>query len=403
VLFWGLEKSVEPGRIAHSHRLPFARAKRILTRRYRGGSAMKFHEFRRASYVILGTFAWGCAHAGTWVDPTDAPAEIMPLAAHTLLLDLARAGERYVAVGARGDVLISHDGREWRQAQVPTRATFTAVTAIDAQIWAVGHDGVIAHSADGGEHWKLQRQDAWKPPAEGSDALHDSRQGVPLLGVLFTDAQHGYAVGAYSLALRTADGGETWQPMTVAAPPKEEAAPAKPAAGGGDESWTMSKSERTIGQEATPHLNAIARTGSGALFIVGERGSAFRSRDAGTTWQRLQLPYDGSMFGVIGYAGDHLIAFGLRGHVFESNDLGEHWNALETGTELSLMGGTALPDDGAAIVGANGIILTRAKSGQPLTNQVDQPAGTLAAVLPLAGGNSLLVAGENGVSVYQPQ
>jgi photosystem II stability/assembly factor-like uncharacterized protein len=368
---------------------------------------MKSFGLRRLSCAVLSALACGLAHADAWLDPVAAPAETMPLAAHSLLLDLARAGERYVAVGARGDVLLSGDGREWLQAKVPTRTTFTAVSAVDAQIWAVGHDGVIAHSADGGEHWTLQRQDPWTPPADSSDALHDSRQGVPLLDVLFTDATHGYTVGAYSLALRTDDGGNTWKPMTVAAAPKQESA--KPAGADGaadsskDGSWTMSQGEKTIGQEATPHFNAIAHTGSGGLLIVGERGSAFRSRDNGATWQRQQLPYDGSMFGVIGYAGEHVLAFGLRGHVFESIDLGEHWTLLDSGTELSLMGGTALPGDGAAIVGANGVVLMRNKAGEPLKNFVDQPAGTIAAVLPVSGGTDLLVAGENGVSIYQPQ
>jgi len=367
---------------------------------------MKLFELRRRlTFAVIVALTCNGARADGWVDPVGARAEVMPLAAHSLLLDLARAGERYVAVGVRGDVLLSNDGRDWQQAQVPTRATFTAVTAIDAQIWAVVHDGVIAHSADGGEHWALQRQDPWKPAPEGSDALHDSRQGVPLLDVLFSDARHGYAVGAYSLALRTDDGGDSRKPMIVAAAPKDAAAKPADAAGEGgakDGSWTMSESERKIAQEPTPHLNAIARTGNGALLIVGERGSAFRSRDDGATWQRLQLPYDGSMFGVIGYAGDHVLAFGLRGHVFESNDLGEHWNALETGTELSLMGGAALPGDGAAIVGANGVVLVRRKAGEPLKSFVDQPAGTIAAVLPLTSSDDILVAGENGVSVYQP-
>jgi len=351
---------------------------------------------------IAGMLACMCAHAD-WVDPVAAPAEIMPLAQHSLLLDIARAGERYVAVGARGDILISHDGREWRQVAVPTRATFTAVSAIDADMWAVGHDGVIAHSGDGGEHWSLQRQDPWKPATDASDALHDSRQGVPLLDVLFTDAKHGYAVGAYSLALRTEDGGESWTPMNVAGATGKPAADADAGSAAAGHGQVFNKEELKLGQEGTPHLNAIARTGSGGLLIVGERGSAFRSRDAGAAWQRQQLPYDGSMFGVIGYAGEHVLAFGLRGHVFESNDLGEHWNLLDTGTQLSLMGGAALPNDGAAIVGANGVVLVRAHAGEALKSFVDQSAGTLAAVLPLGNDTALLVAGENGVSVYQPQ
>ena len=159
-----------------------------------------------------------------------------------------------------------------------------------------------------------------------------------------------------------------------------------------------------MAQEPTPHLNGIARTGNGALFIVGERGSAFRSRDDGATWQRQQLPYDGSMFGVLGYADDHVLAFGLRGHVYESTDLGDHWTALPTGTELSLMGGVALANGGAVIVGANGIVLSRAGGSDPLTSAVDEAAGIIATVLPLADKHTLLLAGENGVSqLYQPQ
>ena len=157
-----------------------------------------------------------------------------------------------------------------------------------------------------------------------------------------------------------------------------------------------------LGQEATPHLNAIARTGSGALLIVGERGSAFRSRDDGATWQRLQLPYDGSMFGVIGYEADHVLAFGLRGHVYESTDLGAHWTQVETGTELSLMGGTALPDGGGAIVGANGIVLARLHAATSLTELRRHTGRNYRCGAAVRRQRQLLIAGENGVSMFQP-
>jgi photosystem II stability/assembly factor-like uncharacterized protein len=339
--------------------------------------------------------------SSTWADPATAAAEIKPLAAKSLLLDVTRSGTRYVAVGARGDVLLSDDGRDWRQVEVPTRATLTAVSAIDANVWAVGHDGMILHSADGGEHWAIQRKDPWKPANAGGEPT----EGAPLLDVLFVDARRGFAIGAYSLALQTADGGETWQPMTVADKPKDgaddeiEDDPADKAGKKG----TFTAEQLKVGQESTPHLNAITRTGSGALLIVGERGSAFRSRDQGATWQRQQLPYDGSMFGVIGYEGDHVLAFGLRGHAYESSDLGEHWNQVQTGTELSLMGGVATADGGAAIVGANGVVLVRGKGGEALRTLVDQSAGIISTVLPLGQGATLLLAGENGASVYEPR
>jgi photosystem II stability/assembly factor-like uncharacterized protein len=339
------------------------------------------------------------AKASVWVDPTTAPAEIRPLAAKSLLLDITRSGGHYIAVGARGDVLLSDDGQSWRQVGMPTRTTFTAVTAIDAQVWAVGHDGMILHSADAGETWQVQRKDPW----QAADAGGDPTMGAPLLDVLFLDERRGFAIGAYSLALQTADGGETWKPMTVAAKSADaddDVADAS-AKRADDSKQTFSAAELKVGQEATPHLNAIARTGSGALFIVGERGSAFRSRDNGATWSRLQLPYDGSMFGVLGYGGDRVLAFGLRGHAFESNDLGDHWTLVTTGTELSLMGGAAMADGGAVIVGANGVVLVRNKAAEPLRSFVDASAGIIASVLPVEKGPAMLLAGENGISRFE--
>ena len=109
------------------------------------------------------------------------------------------------------------------------------------------------------------------------------------------------------------------------------------------------------------------------------------------------------MFGVLGYEADHVLAFGLRGHVYESSDLGAHWTQVNTGTELSLMGGSALPDGGAAIVGANGIVLVRAHAGDPLKRYVDGSAGIIASALPLADNGTLLLAGENGISTFQTQ
>ena len=103
------------------------------------------------------------------------------------------------------------------------------------------------------------------------------------------------------------------------AEPADEAA-----ADDGSEKWTFDESELELEDEADPHLNGIAKTGDGSLFIVAERGSAFRSTDEGQTWQRLKLPYDGSMFGVIGYENRHVLAFGLRGNVFE------YWGSMSS-------------------------------------------------------------------------
>lgn len=346
-----------------------------------------------------------------WTDPAKASAEIMPRANRSLLLDIVRMGDRILAVGERGDIVYSSDGKSWTQADVPTRATLTAIAVNGDRAWAVGHDGVILRSDDRGTSWALQRSDPLDstiPPFQ-----RDPRQGAPLLDVLFIDAERGYAIGAYSLMLGTRDGGVTWarvslqQPAPAAVNPASEGADGKPAnsdatttaepAGQPVDRFAFNEDELALDAETDPHLNGIARTGSGAFFIVSERGSAYRSRDDGATWQRLKLPYDGSMFGVIGYEGEHVLVYGLRGNVFDSADLGDHWQRIATGTEFSLIGGAALDNAGAVLVGANGIVLSRRDGNGAFTGSMDLDAGALGNVLPLDNAKALVV-GENGVN-----
>lgn len=342
-------------------------------------------------------------------EPATLIAEPAPLAARSLILDLADGPGRAIAVGERGHILVSEDRREWRQVEnVPTRSSLTGVAIVGERAWAVGHDGVILASTDGGLTWTRQRAQPYDP------ALDDLHNGVPLLDVWFADETNGIAIGAYALMLKTSDGGASWTQQTLpagdaaaAADPEAAAVPADDAAADGagdeaDDSWTFSDEDLALEEETDPHLNAIARTGDGSLFIVAERGAAYRSTDAGATWQRITLPYQGSMFGVIGYDGRHVLAFGLRGHAFESNDLGDNWTEVETGTELSLMGGAGWAGGGAALVGANGIVLTRSGTGTGLLAHTHPDGVVLSSVLPLAPESELVVAGENGVSLFQP-
>jgi photosystem II stability/assembly factor-like uncharacterized protein len=343
------------------------------------------------------------APASTWPDPVDSPAQVMPLAARALILDIAETATRAIAVGERGTVLWSDDRVTWTQvADMPTRSTLTAVTVLGDKVWAVGRDGVIVHSSDAGMHWTLQRKDPFVPAKE--DLSDNGQHGAPLLDVLFLDDTHGIAIGAYSLYLETSDGGSTWTQRSILQP---AAASADAGANDGDaveeDRQTFSREELKIADETEPHFNAIARTSVGSLLIAGERGSLLRSRDGGVQWQRLKLPYDGSMFGALGYEGEHAIVFGLRGHAFETDDLGDTWKELKTDTELSLMGGTKLPNGGAALVGANGLVLLRRSATEQFKSGTVVPSGALAAVLPVEGGAAFVVGGENGIGRYEPK
>lgn len=328
------------------------------------------------------------AKPSSWPDPSTAPAEILNIERiqHSLLLDGTNARDRAVVVGDRGHVLVSESRSEWRQVPVPTRSMLTAVYAVDNSVWAVGHDQVIVYSGDGGLTWTMQHSDA--AAAEG-----------PLLDVLFVDNQRGYAIGAYGQFLSTTDSGAHWNEGRIS----------EHLAGGAVATETVSHGEvdeqglasTDIGEEeGDPHLNAIVQTPAG-LLIVGEAGAAYRSTDSGVTWTAVNIPYEGSMFGVVALDNGSVVAFGLRGNAFITADLGSNWRRLETGTEASLLGGAAVAGGRAVLVGASGTVLLLPANSDQLRGYTFPEGGVMSAVLPLSEIEFLTI-GENGLANYQP-
>jgi photosystem II stability/assembly factor-like uncharacterized protein len=313
------------------------------------------------------------------LDPDDAaakPAEIEPLAATSLLLDLAMAGKRIVAVGERGHVLLSDDqGASWRQAKaVPTRAMLTAVYFADGEYgWAVGHDETIINTVDGGETWTLSH---FAPEAQ-----------QPLLDLWFANRVSGIAVGAYGAYFTTNDGGRHWTATKFAPPPATLS------------KATLSKEGASPLQEGELppdyHLNRIVGVGN-RLYIAAEGGQLYRSDDRGATWRVLPSPYEGSFFGLVPIRGEGLLAFGLRGHLYRSADAGATWTELASHTTAMLTDGVAINDLRVVIGGLAGVLLVSGDAGETfrLTQQEDRKG--ISALLPGPAG-SVVVAGEGGV------
>lgn len=332
-------------------------------------------------------------------DPAVLASQILPLAPKTLLLDLVRTSAGLFAVGEHGIVLRGDEAGTWTQRSVPTRSTLTSIASADGELWVAGHSGVILRSSDNGDTWVRQRVDVWSP-----ESIEPS-QGAPILDLLFVDANNGFAVGAFSKLLRTSDGGQSWTALSLKgkAPAAEGMAYAEEAVEADDPgfggSGVLSADDLVLDDEVDPHLNAIARDPAGTLYLAGERGAMFRSRDNGDSWQRLAFPYEGSMFGVMTWDAGHVLAFGLRGHVFESTDSGDSWSQLDTGTEVALMGGSALPGGGVVIVGNEGTILMRADAASPFERIIFQNADgetpVLSGAIPDAAGGLVLI-GDKG-------
>jgi len=250
--------------------------------------------------------------------PVDGNAIPARLAKRSLLLDVHGWGERVLAVGERGHILLSTDGgKNWQQVAAPTRRTLTGVFLIDDQTaWAVGHQSVILKSGDGGETW--------------AKANAENDPETAYLDILFLDTKTGFIVGSYGKFLSTSDGGERWVETK---------------------------------QDDDPHLSHIIPAPDGGLWLTGEFGTVRRSGDRARRWEPLATPYEGTFFGTLPLAKGGAVVFGLRGNIFRSED-GKAWKQVESPTQSLLHGGLALADGRLVLTAAAGQLLVSADEGR---------------------------------------
>lgn len=331
---------------------------------------------------------------------TGGPADVLErqssrsvLAPASLMLAVTRAGQRLVAAGERGIVLLSDDhGQSWRQGSVPVSVTLTSVFfATPTQGWAVGHGGVILHSADGGETWSKQLDGVRAAQlvlaaAQGASAetgvanagaaarrLREAERLVadgpdkPLLDVYFANEREGLAVGAYGLAFSTGDAGKHWHPVDDRLPNPEGR-----------------------------HLYRIRAVGSD-LYVAGEQGTLYRSRDGGGHFAAIKTAYPGSYFGIVTGSPDKLLIFGLRGNLYRTQDAGQNWRQIGSGRSAALTDGMRADDGAILIVDGSGGMMRSTDDGETFRNIPTGIAGPINSIAQAADG-SLILAGLRGVA-----
>ncbi len=287
----------------------------------------------------------------------------------SLLLDVQLlSNNRLVAVGDRGHILTSDDqGETWQQKQVPTQSVLTAVDFYDDK-WgvAVGFEQTILITKDGGNTWVLSH--------EATDAI----EFPALFDVEFIELNKIIAVGAFGLFLESNDGGDSW---------KEREVEALADFYGG-----------------FSHFYGLAhQAGSKNIYLAGEKYVANESEDGeeisagmlavssdnGQTWSKLTSPYDGSFFGVTVSPTNEIYAYGLKGNLFRSSDAGSAWEAINLNTNSGIHDLEFINGDWIA-VGTSGTIVG---SSIELAQRDDLKGR--AALVDLDG--ELLIVGEGGV------
>lgn len=277
-----------------------------------------------------------------------------PLADKSLLLDIVKTkNNRLVVVGEHGHILTSSDGIQWQQANVPTTTTLTAVFFLDDQLgWAVGHDGTILHSQDGGENWLLQ--------------LALTQLEKPFLDIVFKDKNHGIAVGAYGLLYRTRDGGKNWQAEFHHAFLHPDDVDYLNQLKLEDEEAYLDERSGIL-----PHFNRLLQDGR-TLYLVGEIGLIAKSNDFGESWQKFNDIYHGSFFDITRTPLGNLLVCGLRGNVFRSETNGSDWTIIPS-EHQTLLNSIVLHEQQIFILGNNGVVLLSNNDGNSFIalNQAD--------------------------------
>lgn len=332
----------------------------------------------------------GSAWAQTGVRLLDQPAIAVKVPDKVVLIAVARAGNRLVAVGEHGVITYSDDnGTSWTQGSVPVDVTLTAVAfATPLQGWAIGHDAVILHSADGGATWQEQLNGlqvnqltltaaqaavAANDPSVGTPhavgrAQHFISQGVvnPFLSLWVQDQNNAIVFGAYRLAFKTSDGGKSWT------------------------DWSLH-----VGDAFSHNLYDVTADGTN-LYISGEAGLVFHSSDAGQNFAPVTSPGPNTLFGILPTGDGGVLAYGVAGAAFRSADGGSTWQAVNIPAQDNLTADTTLTS-GLIVVGSESGILYTSKDHAQSFTQFAQPQPQAIFGLVQAANGDLVIVGSGGV------
>ena len=284
-------------------------------------------------------------------------------------------------VGEKGLIIHTADGgKTWKQQEVDTTSPgfrlpdasldFKAVYFTNADYgWAVGDEGLVAATDDGGKHWTLQRsgtsamlldvffansKEGWIV-GEGADVLYTENGGKEwkryeyvsdfmLNGVWFVNDSTGWVVGTHDRILHTKTGGESWREQS---------------------NRFAGERDRMINDN-----KQVFFVSDNEGWIVGSDGSIFHTTTGGVNWER----QDSRIPLINGHVRDTVnsihftdenygIAVADVGFITRTEDGGDNWQLMESGTENNLTGIQFTTPNEAWAVGWYGTILHTTDAG----------------------------------------
>lgn len=306
---------------------------------------------------------------------------------------IAHAGPRIVAAGRHGIIAYKEEaGNAWQQAKVPVSNDLAGISfGSERKGWAVGHGGVVLHSADGGATWAKQLDGKLAGAAalvyyrNKADSLNPEQRDVllgqaerwaqeettqPFLDVWFRNESTGYIVGSFNRIMRTDDGGKQWIPLID-----------------------------KIDNPGELHFYAVRGRGE-EIYIAGESGSVWRWDEPTGRFILVKTPYNGSLFGLV-LTERAVLAFGMRGSLFRTLDRGATWEKIATGIRGGIVAGDVRPNGEIVLVSQSGEILSSSDNGATFRPVPKERPTPVAGLITFSNGGYATV-GPTGAHIEDP-
>ncbi|MFC1558519.1 YCF48-related protein, partial [candidate division KSB1 bacterium] len=237
------------------------------------------------------------------------------------------------AVGYEGTILHTTDGGvNWSSQTSGTINYLTSVHFTDVNTgWAFGSSGIILYTIDGGTSWNSQ-------VAVNSDVFNS---------LYFTDSNTGWAVGGIGTILCTADGGMNW----------------------------TSQNSGTSNALFNVHF-----TDSNTGWAVGSSGTILHTTDGGVNWSIQTSGTSETLLSVRFTDANTGWIVGWSGTILHTTDGGANWNAQNSGTSTYLFGAHFTDSNTGWVVGYEGTILHTTDGGVNWGSQTSGTSNTLQSV-----------------------
>lgn len=259
------------------------------------------------------------------------------------MFGVAIAGNRSVAVGQQGLILVRDKRNPWRKVEPITDQRILKVSMNkNGLALAVGAFGTLLKSADFGSTWEAIKPD-WVELYKTSETSDFAvvRDEPTLYAVKVFDDGSMVIGGEYGQLNLSTDGGASWKRVFLA--------------------------EAAADQSTPPTIFGMNIRDDGTGYATGQDGMILMTADHGKSWTRQDSGSQASLFDINSTSDGHVFAIGMRTGLV-SADGGKTWNtlkALDLGLNWysGLARGASTANDSMIAVGHSGRVLKLAANG----------------------------------------